>query len=113
MFVLQAGHNRHEHICESIELFAREILPRFAAGREAAEAAKADRLAAAVDKALARRDGPRSLPAPYPSDEDAELAAAQRSRHVPLRRLAGQARRSAGESARQRMQTGARALASR
>jgi len=113
MFVLQAGNNRHEHICESIELFAREVLPRFADGREASEAAKADRLAAAVDKALARRAGPRSLPAPYPVDEDAELAAAQRSRHVPLRELAGQARRSAGESARQRVQAGARKLAGR
>ena len=34
MFVMQAGRNRHEHICESIELFAREVLPRFADGRE-------------------------------------------------------------------------------
>src|SRR6266849_4481901 len=59
MFVLQAGKNRHEHICESIEIFAREVLPRFAEGREASEAAKADRLAVAVDKALSRRTGPR------------------------------------------------------
>jgi alkanesulfonate monooxygenase SsuD/methylene tetrahydromethanopterin reductase-like flavin-dependent oxidoreductase (luciferase family) len=113
MFVLQAGNNRHEHICESIELFARDVLPRFADGREASEAAKADRLAAAVDKALARRAGPRSLPASYPVDEDAELAAAQRARHVPLRELAGQATRSAGESARQRAAAGARKLAGR
>ena len=113
IFVMQAGKNRHEHICESIELFAREVLPRFAEGRDAAEAAKADRLAAAVDKALARRSGPRGLPAPYPIDEEAELAAARRSRHMPLRELAGQARRSAGESARQRLQASARALAGR
>ncbi len=113
MFVMQAGKNRHEHICESIELFAREVLPQFAEGREASEAAKADRLAAAVDKALARRSGPRGMPAPYPIDEEAELAAARRSRHVPLRELAGQARRSARESVRQRMQARARALAGR
>jgi alkanesulfonate monooxygenase SsuD/methylene tetrahydromethanopterin reductase-like flavin-dependent oxidoreductase (luciferase family) len=113
MFVMQAGRNQHEHICESIELFARDVLPRFAEAREASEAAKADRLAAAVDKALARRSGPRGLPAPYQIDEDAELAAARRSRHVPLRELAGQARRSAAESARQRAQAGARALAGR
>jgi len=113
MFVMQAGHNRHEHICESIELFARDVLPRFAEGRDASEAAKADRLAAAVDKALARRSGPRGMQAPYPINEDAELAAARRSRHVPMRELAGQARRSAGESARQRVQAGARALAGR
>ncbi|HEX4656351.1 MAG TPA: LLM class flavin-dependent oxidoreductase, partial [Streptosporangiaceae bacterium] len=41
MFVMQAGNNRHEHICESIELFAREVLPRFADGRDEREAAKA------------------------------------------------------------------------
>src|SRR5690606_4306225 len=27
IFVLQAGRNRHEHICESLELFAREVMP--------------------------------------------------------------------------------------
>ncbi len=25
----QAGRNRHEHICESLELFAREVMPEF------------------------------------------------------------------------------------
>jgi alkanesulfonate monooxygenase SsuD/methylene tetrahydromethanopterin reductase-like flavin-dependent oxidoreductase (luciferase family) len=25
----QAGHNRHEHICESLELFANEVMPEF------------------------------------------------------------------------------------
>lgn len=30
IFVLQAGRNRHEHICESLELFGSEVLPRFA-----------------------------------------------------------------------------------
>ena len=33
IFVSQAGPNRHEHICESLELFAKEVLPEFAAGR--------------------------------------------------------------------------------
>jgi len=31
-FVLQAGTNRHEHICESLELFAREVMPAFRKG---------------------------------------------------------------------------------
>src|SRR3954452_6469189 len=30
IFVSQAGANRHDHICESLELFAAEVLPRFA-----------------------------------------------------------------------------------
>ncbi len=29
IFVLQAGRNRHEHICESLELFGAEVLPAF------------------------------------------------------------------------------------
>ena len=113
MFVMQAGRNRHEHICESIELFAREILPRFADGREEKELAKADRLAAAVDKALARRAGPRALPAPYEVSEDAEVAAAQRPAHAPLRALAGQARHAARESLRGRGQGGLRRVVGR
>jgi hypothetical protein len=64
-------------------------------------------------RALARRSGPRVLPAPYRIDEDAELAAVRRSAHVPLRELAGQARHSAGESARGKVQSGARALIGR
>ncbi len=112
MFVLQAGRNRHEHICESIELFAREVLPRFADGREVAEAAKADRLAAAVDKALARRAGPRTLPAPYRVDEDAEVAAAR----PPAReRVAGRLRAAAGarDALRHHGQAGLARLADR
>ncbi len=118
MFVMQAGNNRHEHICESIELFAREVLPRFADGREEKEAAKADRLAAAVDKALARRSGPRPLAAPYEINEEAEVAAARRLAHAPLRarpvrHLADQARQSARESVRGRGQVGLRRLIGR
>jgi alkanesulfonate monooxygenase SsuD/methylene tetrahydromethanopterin reductase-like flavin-dependent oxidoreductase (luciferase family) len=51
----QAGRNRHEHICESLELFAAEVMPTFAAGREAREAAKARALAPYIDAALARK----------------------------------------------------------
>jgi alkanesulfonate monooxygenase SsuD/methylene tetrahydromethanopterin reductase-like flavin-dependent oxidoreductase (luciferase family) len=94
IFVMQAGKNRHEHICESLELFAREVLPRFAEGREKAEAAKADRLAAAVGAALARRTPARSLERPYQIDEGAEVAAsaaARRSGRPGSRSLAGQA----------------------
>ena len=38
IFVLQAGRNRHEHICESLELFGAEVLPEFAAAADAADA---------------------------------------------------------------------------
>jgi alkanesulfonate monooxygenase SsuD/methylene tetrahydromethanopterin reductase-like flavin-dependent oxidoreductase (luciferase family) len=62
IFVSQAGRNRHEHICESLELFAAEVLPEFAEGEEEREAAKAERLAAAVEQALARRPPAREAP---------------------------------------------------
>ena len=113
MFVMQAGRSRHEHICESIELFAREVLPRFADGREEKELAKADRLAAAVDKALARRAAPRTLPAPYEVNEDAEVAGVRTSARVPLRALAGRARHAARESVRGRGQAGLRRVVGR
>ncbi len=118
MFVMQAGNNRHEHICESIELFAREVLPRFADGRDEREAAKAERLAAAVDKALTRRAAPRTLPAPYQIDEAAEVAAARPPAHAPgrsqpVRTLAGHVRDSARESLRGRGQAGLQRLVGR
>ena len=38
----QAGKNRHEHICESLELFAKEVLPEFQDHHAAQEAWKAE-----------------------------------------------------------------------
>jgi alkanesulfonate monooxygenase SsuD/methylene tetrahydromethanopterin reductase-like flavin-dependent oxidoreductase (luciferase family)/putative sterol carrier protein len=65
IFCLQAGRNRHEHICESLELFGAEVLPEFAEQADAADAAKDERLASAVAAALARRPAPRETPAGY------------------------------------------------
>jgi alkanesulfonate monooxygenase SsuD/methylene tetrahydromethanopterin reductase-like flavin-dependent oxidoreductase (luciferase family) len=55
IFMQQAGRNKHEHICASLELFAAEVMPDFK--REAAEreAAKAARLKPAIEAALARK----------------------------------------------------------
>jgi alkanesulfonate monooxygenase SsuD/methylene tetrahydromethanopterin reductase-like flavin-dependent oxidoreductase (luciferase family) len=55
IFVSQAGRNRHEHICESLELVASEVMPEFAARAEQAEQERTARLAPAVKAALARR----------------------------------------------------------
>jgi alkanesulfonate monooxygenase SsuD/methylene tetrahydromethanopterin reductase-like flavin-dependent oxidoreductase (luciferase family) len=65
IFCLQAGRNRHEHICESLELFGAEVLPDFAERADAADAAKDERLADAVAAALARRERPRPAPEGY------------------------------------------------
>jgi alkanesulfonate monooxygenase SsuD/methylene tetrahydromethanopterin reductase-like flavin-dependent oxidoreductase (luciferase family) len=89
IFVLQAGPNRHEHICESLELFGQRVIPEFAEGREEREQEKAERLSGAVERALARREPAREAPA-YIVDEAAELARASGRRRAPLRDL-GQA----------------------
>jgi len=65
VFVSQAGRTLHEHICESLELFAAEVLPEFAEHADERDRAKAERLAGAVDAALARREPPREPPAGY------------------------------------------------
>jgi alkanesulfonate monooxygenase SsuD/methylene tetrahydromethanopterin reductase-like flavin-dependent oxidoreductase (luciferase family) len=62
VFVSQAGRNRHEHICESLELFAREVMPEFHEGEADRERAKQERLAPHVAAALARRAPPRPAP---------------------------------------------------
>ena len=59
IFVMQAGRNRHEHICESIELFASEVMPEFAQRADEADARRAERFAPAIATALARREPPR------------------------------------------------------
>ncbi len=102
IFVVQSGRNRHEHICESLTLFSERVLPRFAEGREEREAAKAQRLAAAVEQALARREPARVLTTPYRIDERAELASALRARQPPPtpRQLLALAAEGARQSAR-------------
>jgi len=51
----QAGRNRHEHICESLELLARDVLPEFAEKAAERDQRKTDELAPHVEKALARK----------------------------------------------------------
>ncbi len=50
-----AGRNRHDHIMESLELFAREVLPEFAERDERRERDKAQRLAPVVAAVMARK----------------------------------------------------------
>jgi alkanesulfonate monooxygenase SsuD/methylene tetrahydromethanopterin reductase-like flavin-dependent oxidoreductase (luciferase family) len=62
IFVSQAGQTRHEHICESLELFARTVMPEFQEGEEAREKAKLERLAPAIEAAMARKQPARTAP---------------------------------------------------
>jgi alkanesulfonate monooxygenase SsuD/methylene tetrahydromethanopterin reductase-like flavin-dependent oxidoreductase (luciferase family) len=82
IFVMQAGKNRHEHICEAIELFGEKVLPRFAEHAERREAEKRERLAEACARALERRAPARPAPdyviGPQSEPTPAELIAAAR-----------------------------------
>ncbi|HHZ07418.1 MAG TPA: LLM class flavin-dependent oxidoreductase [Rhizobiales bacterium] len=55
IFIQQSGTNRHEHICEAIELFAREVMPDLKVGEEERVARKNEELAPFIEKALARK----------------------------------------------------------
>jgi alkanesulfonate monooxygenase SsuD/methylene tetrahydromethanopterin reductase-like flavin-dependent oxidoreductase (luciferase family) len=61
IFVSQAGRNRHEHICESLELFAREVMPEFHERDEASRRRRQEQLAGPIEAALARREPPRAV----------------------------------------------------
>jgi len=65
IFVMQAGRNRHEHICESIELFASEVMPEFAERADEADTRRAQRFAPAIEAALARREAAPTLDPDY------------------------------------------------
>jgi hypothetical protein len=61
IFIQQGGKNRHEDICESLQLFANAVMPEFRE-REAARAArKTELLAPYVDAALARKERMKAL----------------------------------------------------
>ncbi len=51
----QAGRNPHERICDSLELFAKTVLPEFKANAAAREEAKMRELHPFIDAALARK----------------------------------------------------------
>ena len=60
MFIQQSGTNRHEHICQSLEVFAKHVMPEFKQRGEMREAEKRRDLAPFIEAALARK--PRMAP---------------------------------------------------
>jgi alkanesulfonate monooxygenase SsuD/methylene tetrahydromethanopterin reductase-like flavin-dependent oxidoreductase (luciferase family) len=50
-----AGRNRHDHIMESLELFAREVMPEFVEREPARQKAKEARLAPVLEQVMARK----------------------------------------------------------
>ncbi len=83
-FIQQAGNNRHQHICEALELFAAEVMPDFKTRAAEREARKAEELAPYIEAALARK---KYLPMPaddaLPSFEALGRKITEESRTAP------------------------------
>jgi alkanesulfonate monooxygenase SsuD/methylene tetrahydromethanopterin reductase-like flavin-dependent oxidoreductase (luciferase family) len=62
VFIQQGGNNRHEHICESLELFAAEVMPFFKKEEDERERMKKAELAPYIEKAFERKKFMSSLP---------------------------------------------------
>ena len=63
IFIQQSGANKHEHICEAMELFAREVMPELKEREEERVRRKDEELAPFIEKALARKPRMRELAA--------------------------------------------------
>ena len=61
IFMQQAGRNRHDDICATLELFAAEVMPEFKAEAAAREARKAEELAPHIAAALKRKQWMKPL----------------------------------------------------
>ncbi len=81
IFLQQGGKNRHEHICESLEYFARDVLPYFLEDRESRQAAKDKELAPFIEAAMARKQYLKPL-----TDEEIPIVPPSRERESFYRR---------------------------
>ena len=61
VFIQQGGRNRHEHICEALELFAGEVMPEFKARETEREKQKQQELAPYIEKAMARKQAMKPM----------------------------------------------------
>ena len=75
IFLQQAGRNTHDHICQSLELFAAEVMPQFKAVVAEREARKAAELAPYLAAAMARKRWMAPL-----ADADIPVVAASRAK---------------------------------
>ncbi len=69
VFIQQAGNNRHEHICESLEIFARDVMPEFKEFEAERVARKDEELAPYIEEAFKRKAERNEMLAEL-SDED-------------------------------------------
>jgi alkanesulfonate monooxygenase SsuD/methylene tetrahydromethanopterin reductase-like flavin-dependent oxidoreductase (luciferase family) len=59
VFISQAGNNKHEDICSSLNLFAEKVLPEFKDREEKRAKAKAERITPILEKAMKRKKEPQ------------------------------------------------------
>ena len=55
VFIQQGGRNKHEHICEALDLFAHDVMPEFKEKEARRIAKKQEELAPYIEKAFARK----------------------------------------------------------
>jgi hypothetical protein len=103
VFIQQGGRNRHEHICESLQCFAADVMPEFKRAEEEREARKRVALAPYIEAAFKRKaamppaDGIPSFPAyglTAPPVDLSTLPEANRRRALVMRRMREIAERS-------------------
>jgi hypothetical protein len=71
IFIQQGGRNRHDHICQSLELFAADVMPAFQERTAEREKRKAEELAPYIEDALGRKQWLK----PLADDEIPEIVA--------------------------------------
>ncbi len=59
VFISQAGNNKHEDICSSLNLFGREVLPEFKEREQQNAKKKVERLAPVIENAMKRKREPK------------------------------------------------------
>jgi alkanesulfonate monooxygenase SsuD/methylene tetrahydromethanopterin reductase-like flavin-dependent oxidoreductase (luciferase family) len=62
VFIQQGGNNKHEHICEDLELFAKEVMPEFKEQEAEREKRKTEELAPYVEAAFKRKQWMKEVP---------------------------------------------------
>ena len=61
VFIQQGGNNKHEDICDSLRLFASDVMPEFKENEEQREREKMEELAPYIEQALARKPRMKEL----------------------------------------------------
>ncbi len=69
VFIQQAGNNRHEHICEALELFADDVMPEFKEFETERVARKEEELAPYIEEAFKRKAERNEMLAELSDDE--------------------------------------------